>query len=94
MQERTLVILLQVQAGHCHRYRGAQVQVQGLPEEDVREDTGGTVTGTEGHRYMYRADCYRYKGERSQVQECKCWALPEVYWGRCHPTVLCTIQYI
>jgi hypothetical protein len=45
MYERTLVVLLQVQRGH--RYRGAQTQVQGQPEDDVREDTGGTVTGTE-----------------------------------------------
>jgi hypothetical protein len=80
MYERTLVVLLQVQKGHSHRYSEEQVQVLGRPEEDVREChpqphrlplrallppghwwycyryRRGTVTGTEGHRYRYRAD--------------------------------------
>ncbi len=99
------------------------------------QDTGGTVTGTEGahsqvyrgtgtgtegHRYRYRANltkmhewtlvvqwyCYRYRGgtctgtgptvtgtDGPSHRYRQCCALPEVYWGRCHPTVLCTILY-
>jgi hypothetical protein len=48
MQERTLVVLLQVQRRQRYREVQVQVQGQGQSEEDVREDTGGTVTGTEG----------------------------------------------
>ncbi len=39
---------LQDTGGTVTGTEGAQVQVQGQPEEDVREGTSGTVTGTEG----------------------------------------------